>query len=137
MRVPEVGDTAKRSIRITDEHIEAFAKLTGDRNPLHFDAEFARSMGFDGRIAHGMLTSSILSTLIGEDLPGKGAIFLEQRVRYAAPVYPGDTINAELEVTNVREDKPIVTLAARISRQDGTLVAEGETVVLLRQPKAS
>jgi 3-hydroxybutyryl-CoA dehydratase len=124
-------------MRITEEHIEAFAKLTGDRNPLHFDPDFARRMGFDGRIAHGMLTSALISTLIGEDLPGRGAIFLEQRVRYLAPVYPGQTITGELEVTNVRADKPVVTLAARISRDDGTAVCDGEVVVRLREPHES
>lgn len=133
MRVPAVGDRAKRSMRITEQDIEAFAKLTGDRNPLHFDADFARRMGFDGRIAHGMLTSTILSTLIGEELPGKGAIFLEQRLRYLAPVYPGDTITGELAVTKVRADKPVITLAAHILRQDGKVVADGEVVVLLRE----
>ncbi len=135
MRVPAVGDRAKRSVRITEEEIETFAKLTGDRNPLHFDDAFARSIGFDGRIAHGMLTSSILSALLGMDIPGPGAIYLEQRVRYLDAVYPGQTITGELEVTKVRPDKPVVTLAARIVREDGTLVAEGEVVVLLREPR--
>lgn len=133
MRVPAVGDRAKRSMRITAEDIETFAKLTGDRNPLHFDDGFARSLGFDGRIAHGMLTSSILSTLLGMDLPGRGAIYLEQRVRYLDAVYPGQTITGELQVTKVRTDKPVIRLAARIVRDDGTLVADGEVVVLMRE----
>ena len=121
-------------MRVTDEHIEAFARLSGDRNPVHFDDDFARRIGFDGRIAHGAVNASLLSAVLGMDLPGPGSVFLEQRVRYLAPVKPGDTIVAELEVTRVREDKPIVTLAARITNATGVRVAEGELVVLLRDP---
>lgn len=124
-----MGDRAKRSMRITEEDIETFAKLTGDRDPLRFDGAFARSTGFDGRIAHGMLTSSILSALLGMDIPGPSATYLEQRVHYLDAVYR-ETITGEFEVTKVRPDRPIATLAARISRDDGTLVADGEVVVL-------
>jgi len=137
VREIKVGDSARRSMRITEEDIEAFAKLTGDRNPLHFDDAFARSLGFNGRIAHGMLTSSILSTLLGMDIPGRGAIYLEQRVRYLDAVYPGQSITGELEVTKVRLDKPMITLAVRIVREDGTLVADGEVVVLMREARPS
>lgn len=121
-------------MRVTDEHIESFARLSGDRNPVHFDDDFARQIGFDGRIAHGAVTASLLSAVLGMDLPGPGSVFLEQRVRYLAPVKPGDTIVAALEVTRVRDDKPIVTLAASITNATGTRVAEGELVVLLRDP---
>ncbi len=117
---------------VTALHIEAFASLSGDRNPVHFDDEFARQIGFDGRIAHGHVTASILSAVLGMDLPGPGSVFLEQRVRFLAPVRPGDTITGTLEVLRVRADKPIVTLAATVTKQDGTRVAEGEMVVLLR-----
>ena len=121
-------------MRVTDEHIESFARLSGDRNPVHFDDDFARQIGFDGRIAHGAVTASLLSAVLGMDLPGPGSVFLEQRVRYLAPVKPGDTIVAAPEVTRVREDKPIVTLAASITNATGARVAEGELVVLLRDP---
>lgn len=119
---------------IGDEHIEAFARLSGDRNPLHFDDDFARRIGFESHIAHGAVTASLLSAVLGMDLPGPGSVFLEQRVRFLAPVRPGDTIQASLEVTKLREDKPIVTLAATVTRQDGVRVAEGELVVLVRDP---
>lgn len=122
-------------MEISWQNINRFAKLTGDRNPLHFDEVFARRMGFDGRIAHGMLVSSIVSTLVGQDLPGVGAIFLEQRIRYVAPTYPSDTITGELKVTKVRRDKPVIALGVRIWRGDGTLVADGEVIVLLREPE--
>ena len=124
-------------MHVTDEHIESFARLSGDRNPVHFDDAFARRIGFDGRIAHGAVTASLLSAVLGMDLPGPGSVFLEQRVRYLKPVRPGDTIVAALEVTRVRDDKPIVTLGATITNADGTRVAEGELVVLLRDPEGA
>ena len=120
---------------VTDEQIEAFAQLSGDRNPVHFDDAFARRIGFDGHIAHGAVTASLLSAVLGMDLPGPGSVFLEQRVRFLGPVRPGDTIRAALEVVRVREDKPIITLAASITNQDGAKVADGELVVLLRDEK--
>jgi acyl dehydratase len=135
MRIPSVGNRATRTMTVGDEHIEAFARLSGDRNPVHFDDAFARSIGFDGRIAHGAVTAALLSAVLGMDLPGPGSVFLEQRVRFLAPVRPGDTITATLEVAKVRADKPIVTLTARVARQDGVAVADGELVVLLRDPR--
>lgn len=135
MRIPTVGERARRTMAIGDEQIEAFARLSGDRNPVHFDDAFARRIGFDGRIAHGAVTAALLSTVLGMDLPGPGSVFLEQRVRFRAPVRPGDTITATLEVTHVRADRPIVTLAATITRQDGVIAADGELVVLLRDPR--
>lgn len=125
---------------VTDEKIEAFAQLSGDRNPVHFDDAFARRIGFDGHIAHGAVTASLLSAVLGMDLPGPGSVFLEQRVRFLRPVRPGDTIRAVLEVTGVRttrQNAPIVTLGAVITDQRETRVAEGELVVLLRDPGAS
>ena len=136
MRIPALGERASRSRRITDDDIEAFARLSGDRNPLHFDDGFARRIGFDGHIAHGHVTAMLLSTVLGMDLPGPGSVFLEQRVRFLAPVRPGTTITATLEVTRVRTDKPIVTLAATIVDDRGTRVADGELVVLVRDPDA-
>ena len=136
MRIHAVGDRAQRSMRVTDEKIEAFAQLSGDRNPVHFDDAFARRIGFEGHIAHGAVTASLLSAVLGMDLPGPGSVFLEQRVRFLGPVRPGDTITAVLEVVKVRADKPIITLAATITDQGGVKVADGELVVLLRDPGA-
>ena len=134
MGIPRVGDRASRTMIVDDEQIESFARLSGDRNPVHFDDDFARRIGFDGRIAHGAVTASLLSAVLGMELPGPGSVFLEQRVRFLAPVRPGDTITATLVVSKVREDKPIVTLAATVTRQDGVRAADGELVVLVRDP---
>ena len=137
MRIPVLGERAERSMPVTDEKIEAFARLSGDRNPVHFDDAFARRIGFEGHIAHGAVTASLLSAVLGMDLPGPGSVFLEQRVRFLKPVRPGDTITAVLEVVKVRADKPIITLAATITDQTGATVADGELVVLLRDPGAA
>ncbi len=129
MREIKVGDTARRSMLVTDEQIELFARLSGDRNPLHFDEDFARKTTFGRRVAHGGVTAAILNALVAEDLPGPGSVFMEQHLKYTAPVHPGDTITADLVVLKVREDKPIYTVAVRVTRRDGVLVLEGECVV--------
>jgi 3-hydroxybutyryl-CoA dehydratase len=134
MRIPALGERAERSTRVTDAQIEAFAKLSGDRNPVHFDDAFAKRIGFDGHIAHGAVTAALLSAVLGMDLPGPGSVFLEQRIRFLKPVYPGETITASLEVVRVRDDKPIITLAASVTNDAGARVADGELVVLLRDP---
>jgi 3-hydroxybutyryl-CoA dehydratase len=136
MRTPAVGARAERSMRVTDEQIEAFARLSGDRNPVHFDDAFAKRIGFEGHIAHGAVTAALLSAVLGMDLPGPGSVFLEQHVRFLKPVRPGDTITAALEVVRVRDDKPIITLAASVTNQADVRVADGELVVLLRDPGA-
>ncbi|MDQ2950991.1 MAG: MaoC family dehydratase [Chloroflexota bacterium] len=134
MPIPAVGARAERTMQVTDEQIEAFARLSGDRNPVHFDDAFARRIGFEGHIAHGAVTASLLSAVLGMDLPGPGSVFLEQRVRFLKPVFPGDTIRASLEVVRVRADKPIITLRASVVNDTGAQVAEGELTVLLRDP---
>ena len=129
MREIKVGDTARRSMLVTDEQIELFARLSGDRNPLNFDEEFARKTTFGRRVAHGGVTAAILNALVAEDLPGPGSVFMEQHLKYTAPVHPGDTITADLVVLKTREDKPIYTVRVRVTRQDGVSVLEGECVV--------
>lgn len=130
-----VGQKARRSLAITDEHVELFARLTGDRNPLHFDDEFARRTRFGERVVQGGITAGILNAIVAMDLPGPGSVFIEQQLRYTAPVRPGDTITGEVEVLSVRQDKPIVRLAVRVTRQDGTRVLEGEADVYVMRPR--
>ncbi len=120
---------------VTDEHIELFARLSGDRNPLHFDDDFARRTKFGRRVVHGGVTTAILNALVAEDLPGPGSVFMEQRLRYTAPVHPGDTITGDLEVTAARDDKPIYNVAVRVTRQDGVVALEGECVVYVMRPR--
>jgi 3-hydroxybutyryl-CoA dehydratase len=126
-----VGDTATLSKTITDAEIEAFAVLTGDRNPVHFDDEYAATTRFGRRIAHGMLAASLISAVLANELPGRGTVYLSQTLRFVAPVFPGDTVTARVRVTKVREDKPIVTLETVCTNQRGETVLEGEAVVRL------
>lgn len=127
----KVGDTASLTKTITDADIRAFAELSGDRNPIHLDDEYAATTRFGRRIAHGMLAASLISTVLGTELPGTGTVYLSQNSRFVAPVYPGDTVTARVTVTNIRDDKPIVTLETICENQRGELLIKGEAVVLV------
>lgn len=116
---------------MTQADIDAFAALTGDRNPLHLDDAFARRSRFGRPVAHGILVAGVISAALGMDLPGPGTIYLGQTLRFLRPVYPGDTVTATVEVIAIREDKGIVTLRTTCSNQAGQPVVEGEAVVLV------
>ncbi|MFW5772352.1 MAG: MaoC family dehydratase [Phototrophicaceae bacterium] len=126
----QIGDTASRTHTITDAMIRAFADASGDTNPVHLDDDYAAGTRFGRRIAHGMLTTSIISAILGNDLPGEGTIYLSQHVKFKAPVFVGDTITAAVELSAYREDKRIATFITTATNQDGTLVLEGEAVVI-------
>jgi len=127
----KTGDSASISKTVTDADIRLFGDLVGDDNSVHLDDEFAKKTRFGRRIAHGMLSASLVSAVIGTRLPGAGAIYLSQSLRFVAPVYPGDTVTATATVTKIREDKPIVTLETVCTKQDGETVLTGEAVVLV------
>jgi acyl dehydratase len=126
-----VGDTASLSKAITDDDIRAFADLTTDHNPVHLDDEFARQTKFGRRIAHGMLSASLISAVLANQLPGQGTVYLGQTLQFVAPVFPGDTVTARVTVTKIREDKPIVTLETVCLNQHDELLIKGEAVVRL------
>ena len=125
----EVGDVASRSRRITERDIELFTELTGDRNPLHYDEGAARGSRFGGIIVQGGITSGLLNAVVAEDLPGPGSVFLHVDWNFRAPVRPGDEITAEVEVLEVRDDKPLTTLNTTIVDQNGTVVLDGTALV--------
>jgi acyl dehydratase len=125
---PAVGQRAERSRVIEDRDIELFTAISGDRNPLHYDAELARRTRFGGIVVQGGVTSAILNAVVAEDLPGPGTVFLHVSWDFKAPVRPGDTIAGQVEVTSVRHDKPITELITRVVRGDGTIVLEGTAV---------
>ena len=129
----QVGDTARRSRSISERDIELFTELTGDRNPLHYDADAAARSRFGGIIVQGGVTSGLLNAVVAEDLPGPGSVFLHVDWSFRAPVRPGDVITAEVEVLEVREDKPISTLRTTISNQDDVVVLDG-TALVYRAP---
>jgi acyl dehydratase len=129
----KVGDTARRSRRISARDIELFTELTGDRNPLHYDEEAAARSRFGRLIVQGGVTSGLLNAVVAEDLPGPGSVFLHVDWSFRAPVSPGDEITAEVEVVAVREDKPLTTLRTTIVNQEGVVVLDGTALVWTEQ----
>ena len=130
----EVGQRASLTRVISGDDIEAYAKLTGDHNPLHVDEAFAVRSRFGRRVARGLLSAGLISALLGTRLPGPGAIYLQQTFRFVRPVYPGDTVTATVEVTAYREDRRMATLRTTCADQRGELVLDGEAIVLLDPP---
>jgi 3-hydroxybutyryl-CoA dehydratase len=128
-----VGQRAAFSKTITEADIQAFAQLSGDRNPLHLDDAFARRSRFGRPVAHGVLVAGVISAVLGNVLPGPGAIYLSQTLKFLRPVFPGDTVTATVEVTAYREDKGIVTLQTICTNQAGLKVVDGEAVLLVRR----
>ena len=113
----KVGDKATRRKLVSARDIELFTELTGDRNPLHYDDDAAGRSRFGRRIVQGGVTTGLLNAVVAEDLPGPGSVFLHVDWSFRAPVYPGDELTAEVEVLELREDKPISKL--RLSRLYG------------------
>jgi acyl dehydratase len=126
---PAVGDTARRTRTVTARDIELFTELSGDRNPLHYDEGLAAASRFGGIIVQGGVTTGLLNAVVAEDLPGPGSVFLRVEWDFRAPVRPGDGITAEVEVLEARADKPITKLRTTITKQDETVVLEGEALV--------
>jgi len=132
----QVGQTAQRSLTLTSEHVETFAKLTGDYNPLHFDEAFAKGTRFGGLVVQGGLTTGLLHALVAMDLPGPGSVFLNQTWKFTAPVYIGDTITARAEVVSVHATKPVTQLKILVTRQTGETVLEGEAWCYTMRPSS-
>ncbi len=137
LREVAAGAVAHLSKTITRADIEAFAALSGDYNPLHVDREFARATTFQKPVAHGMLLASFVSTMIGMQLPGAGALWTRQSFRWLAPVFAGDTIAIRLRVTHKSEGSNTLTIEVGAVNQDGKTVMDGEGAVMLleRQQK--
>ena len=125
---PRVGQKAKRSRLVKPEYIRLFTEISGDSNPLHYDERAAGKSRFGEIVVQGGVTSSILNAVVAEELPGPGTVFLQTDWRFEAPVRPGDTITGEVEVIDVRQDKPITKLAAKVTRQDRVVVLSGSAV---------
>ena len=133
----KVGQKARRSKTVTARDVELYAEITGDRNPLHFDAAFAAGTRFGGLVAQGGITSGMLNALVAMDLPGPGTVFMSQSLKYLAPTYLGDTLTAEVEVLAVKPDKLVCQLKATITNQDGTVVLEGECWTYTLKPAST
>jgi acyl dehydratase len=122
---PRPGDWAELSRTVEEADIELFTRISGDRNPLHYDEAAARASRFGEIIVQGGVTSAILNAVVAERLPGPGTVFLNVNWNFRAPVRPGDEVTGAVEVVEVREDKPITRLRTTVTRQDGTVVLEG------------
>ena len=124
-----VGQSARFSKTITETDIYLYAGISGDFNPAHVNEQYAATTYFKTRIAHGMLTASFISTLIGTILPGPGSIYMRQELNFLAPVKIGDTVTAIAEVAEIIADKKRVRLKTWCINQDGTTVLDGEALV--------
>ena len=124
-----VGQRARRTRVVQARDIELFTELTGDRNPLHYDEALASRSRFGGIIVQGGVTSGLLNAIVAEDLPGPGSVFLETHWQFLAPVGPGDTITAEVEVLEVHATKPIARIRTTITNGDGIVVLDGDAHV--------
>lgn len=128
----QVGARARLTRIFDDADVRQFAALSGDHNPVHLDeAAAAADPRFGARIVHGMLVASLFSTLLGEELPGAGTIYLGQELSFRAPVYLGEAIEASVELIEIRADKPIGKLRTLVTKADGTICVQGQATVLL------
>jgi 3-hydroxybutyryl-CoA dehydratase len=134
----KVGDSAKFSKTVSESDVYLFAGVTGDLNPAHVSEDYAKDTFFKTRIAHGMLSASFISTVIGTMLPGPGSVYMRQEVSFLAPVKFGDTITAVVEVAEIIADKKRVRLKTYCINQEKTIVVDGEALVSPpRAPKSN
>lgn len=126
-----IGDKFSTTKQITDAVVRAFAELSGDFNPIHLDEEFAKTTQFKKRIAHGMISGALISAVLGYEFKQRKVVYLSQTLKFTAPVFLDDTVTATATVTNIREDKPIVTLETICTNQNGEMVVKGEAVVMV------
>lgn len=127
----KIGDQFSTSREVTDEVIRKFAEVSGDFNPIHLDEEFAKSTRFGRRIAHGMLSGAFISAVLGNEFRERKIVYLSQTMKFVAPVFIGDTVTATGTITNIREDKNIVTLETVCTNQNGETLVNGEAAVMI------
>lgn len=129
-----VGQSAQRTKTITDADLRAYAEITGDYNPLHFDDAFAAGTRFGRRVAQGGITAGMLNALVAMDLPGPGTVFMSQTLTYRAPAYVGDTLTARVEVISLKSDKPVCQLKFEVRNQRGELLLDAEAWTYTLRP---
>ncbi|MDR1875612.1 MAG: MaoC family dehydratase [Synergistaceae bacterium] len=118
---------------VTREDVDRFAELTGDRNPVHVDEEFARNSRFGRCIAHGMFGAGLISAVLGTRLPGPGNLYMDQSLKFRKPVFIGDTITATVEIVEIYPEKRRTRLSTICTNQDGVVVTEGEALLYFDQ----
>jgi 3-hydroxybutyryl-CoA dehydratase len=124
-----LGDAAEFTKTISESDIYVFAGVTGDFNPAHINETYAQSTFFKTRIAHGMLLAGFISAVIGMKLPGPGAIYIRQELKFLAPARIGDTITARVEVTQMQPEKNRIILRTTCTNQDHTLIMDGDATI--------
>lgn len=129
----QVGMAAERRRVISDELVRAYADLTEDFNPLHVDDEVAKRSRFGGRIAHGMLSAGLVSAVLGMDMPGPGALWLTQSIKFTRPVMIGDTLTTRVEVIELIPNKRRARLATTCRNQSGELTLDGEALIQMME----
>ena len=126
----EVGAKDSLTRTLTEQDLLLFAKVSGDTNPVHLDEEFAATTQFEGRIAHGMWTASLISCALATKLPGPGGIYLGQELKFMRPVKIGDTVRVELEVLEINERRKRATVSTNVVNQDGKIVVKGKADIM-------
>lgn len=130
----QIGEKATFGKTVTEADVFAFAGVTGDFNPIHVNAEFARNSMFGRRVAHGMLTASLVDQTL-TNLGGLGTIHMTQLVKFLAPVFVGDTVTVTSEVVGKQEEKSRITVKSVIVNQEGKTVLEGEALIMMPREK--
>lgn len=126
-----VGQSASISRRFTTKDVEIFSTMCMDTNPVHLNEEYARKSFFGDRIVYGYLTASLFSGVIGSILPGTGSIYLNQNMNFRKPVYHNEMVTATCTITNIREDKPIISLETICRNEAGAIVVDGTALIKL------
>lgn len=126
-----IGQTASLTKKITDQVVRQFAELSEDRNPVHLDDDYAATSIFKRRIAHGMIGASLVSAVIGMQLPGPGSIFVATEIKFRAPVYIDETVVVNATIRDLRADKMLVFLDASVVKEDGTHAIDGTATIKL------
>lgn len=127
---PEIGQTATIEKTLDKQTVEAFASVSEDYNPIHLDEDFAKTTQFERPIVHGMLASSLISGLLASKVPGAGSIYLGQSLKFVRPIFVGETVTAIVEVTSVRDDKPIAVISTQVLNANGEIAVDGEATVM-------
>lgn len=126
----QVGDSASFEKTITETDVYQFAGVSGDMNPAHVNERFASQGMFKTRVVHGMLSASLISTVLGTQLPGPGAIYLGQDIKFVKPVFFNDTITARVVVSEIKKDKNICVLETRCLNQHDDVVVYGKATIM-------
>jgi 3-hydroxybutyryl-CoA dehydratase len=124
-----IGDAKESRKTVSETDVYLFAGISGDFNPMHVDAEYAKTTPFGARVAHGPLTLALCAGILGTELPGLGTVAVSNHIEYQRPVYIGDTITVRVEVAALEPERNRATMAITWRNQDGDQVAEGAMVV--------